>query len=107
MDVEAVNGNPEAAIGKTTRERRRVANHQFDDTALSYAVKRFPGGDDDVSMVDESGVAGEEDDQGGANPLIENDGFGPPPRRHAMVTRSMARFALRAVQGLGREECWE
>ena len=103
---EVSDEDQDAAIGKRSRERRRSDNYQEDETQLSYAVKRFMADEDEPPMSNESAIAVDgEDDDIEAVPLVDADGFGPPPRRHAMTTRSMARFGLRAVQGLGREEC--
>ena len=93
--------SPDRATEKRTREQRRVDHGQLEETVWSEApdvkVPRHQDGSDSeqegpTAMSDESSVADEQTWQ-------------PPPRRHSMTTRSMARYALRAVQGLGREEC--
>ena len=99
---ESQDEDQDAAIGKRSRAQRRLDNYQVDETDLSYAVKRFMVHDEELPMSNDSVIAIDgEDDEAEADPPVEGDGFGPPPRRHAMSTRAMTRFALRAVQGLG------
>ena len=87
--------SPDRATEKRTREQRRVDHGQLEETVWSEApdvkVPRHQDGSDSeqegpTAMSDESSVADEQTWQ-------------PPPRRHSMTTRSMARYALRAVQG--------